>query len=184
MLKRVIVLIDGENLGIRLKEMLATGRVPQGGFVQDGFDFVWTPRITTWSYMDVRRVSYFTSVVGDDARVQSVAQTINGTEYVCGDGNYIGRARILPRIHKKLANSNKTKVVDTDITIDAMNALRDPQIDALFLISGDSDFLPIFREGQRTSKQMFLGALSSGLAPSLRSVADQFVDLDPIFFVP
>ena len=132
--------------------------------------------------MDLRRVNYYTSVVGDEPRVRDVSALINSTFFQCNDGEGRGQARLIPRVHKKPSNTKKTKVVDIDISIDVMNAIHDPQVDAIFLISGDGDFAPLVREAGRTSKQAFVGALSCGISPEIQNVADQFLDIDELLF--
>jgi uncharacterized LabA/DUF88 family protein len=184
LIKRVMAFIDGENLFARFQDMLGTGSSPMPDVIHAKDCFVWSPRLTLWTAMDLRRVNYYTSVVGDETRVREVAALINGTFYRCDDAEGRGHARLIPRVHKKPSSSKKTKVVDIDISIDVMNAIHDPQVDAIFLVSGDGDFAPLVREAGRTSKQVFVGAFSSGLAPEIQNIADQFQSLDGMFFKP
>jgi uncharacterized LabA/DUF88 family protein len=182
LIKRVMAFVDGENLIGRFQETQAAGRVPRPEVVHVKDCFVWSALVTKWTAMDLRRVNYYTSVVGDDGKVREVAARINSTFFDCDDAEGRGRARLIPRIHKKVSNSKKTKVVDIDIAIDVMNAVRDPQIDAIFLLSGDGDFAPLVKEAGRTSKQAFVAAFSSGISADIQHIADQFVNLDDLFF--
>lgn len=74
-------------------------------------------------------------------------------------------------------------MIDIDLTIDVMRAALGMPVDGIYLLSGDGDYLPLLREISRTtSKQVYLGAFSSGLQIDLRSSVEDFVDLDKLFF--
>lgn len=62
------------------------------------------------------------------------------------------------------SRSNSSKV-DIDITMDIMRAALTMPIDGILLLSGDGDYVRLLREITRTtSKQVYVGAFSSGLA--------------------
>jgi uncharacterized LabA/DUF88 family protein len=182
MLKKVIAFVDGENLVCRFQDMKAGGRVPKPEVIYDTDTFVWVPELTRWSNMDLIRVLYYTSAIGDSAKVAAIEGKIASTRFICSSKDYTGSAKVIPRVHKKLANSRKSKVVDIDIAIDVMRAVVEMPIDAIYLLSGDGDYLSLVREVTRSSKQVFLGAFSSGLAAELPKNVEQFIDLDPMFF--
>ena len=183
MLKKVIAFVDGENLVCRYQDMLDAGRIAQPDVVYIRDSFVWSPHVTRWTVMDLIRVSYYTSVVGDDQRVADVSRQISQTRFECSSADYVGTAQIIPRVHKKPGNSRKTKVVDVDITMDVMRAALEMPVDGIYLLSGDADYLPLVREVARTTaKQVYIAAFSSGLAKDLPSAAEQFIDLDQWFF--
>jgi len=185
MLKRVVALVDGENLVFRYQAMLSeAGQFAVPHTIHHRNVFVWHPHLTRWTDMDLRRVSYFTSLVGSDEQVELMEDEIGRTPYTASGNGFRGTATIVPRVYKRRQDGKKSRVVDIGITIDFMSALGDPQIDAIFLLSGDGDFLHLVKEARRTSKQVHVGAFSSGLDPSLRRSADQFVDLDRVFFSP
>jgi uncharacterized LabA/DUF88 family protein len=162
--------------------MVKDGYIPLNDVVHLQDSFVWAPTLTTWSAMDIIRATYYTSVVGDDEMVKRVTRTIGSTRFTCSASGYQGTAQIIPKIHKKPSKSNKTKVVDVDITIDVMRAALSTDVDGIFLVSGDGDYAQLVREVTRTSKQIYVGALSSGLSESLRVGVEAFVDLDSMFF--
>lgn len=184
MTKSVIAFADGENLVFRYEEMLRGGRVPRPeAVVHEPGVFVWSSLVSKWTGMDLVRVTYYTSVVGTDERVLAVKQKIAGTRFECHAGAFVGSGQLVPRVHKKLAASRKTKVVDVDITMDVMRATLDPSVAGIFLLTGDGDYAPLLSEiTRRTSKQVYLGAFSSGLSPDLATRVDDFVDLDKLFF--
>jgi uncharacterized LabA/DUF88 family protein len=186
MLKRVMGFADGENLVFRYQEMLQATRLPRTDLVVHEPDaFVWSSQVTLWTDMDLLRMTYYTSVVGDDQRVAHVEKRIADTHFSCRDSGagYTGSAQLIPRVHKKLAASRKTKVVDVDITMDVMRAAVEMPIDGIYLLTGDGDYIPLLREiTRRTSKQVYLGAFSSGLADQLRNSVENFIELDKMFF--
>lgn len=183
MLKKVIAFVDGENLVLRYQAMLQAGRVARPEVVHVPDCFVWSAGATKWTVMDLVRVSYYCSVVGDDQKVAEIVRRISETRFECSSAEYSGSAKLIPRVHKKPSNSPKTMVVDVDITTDLMRAALEMPVDGIYLLSGDADYLNLIREITRTTvKQVCLGAFSSGLGEGLRYAVEQFVDLDPLFF--
>ncbi len=193
--------VDGENLVLRYQEMLGSGRVPRTITVSYGplggtekrplvkhlpNCFVWSSLTFADGGADLLRINYFTSVVGDDQRVSEMAAEIARTPF-WWDAQSGGRSHLqmIPRVHKKSAQSKKTKVVDIDLTMDVLRAAMTMPIDIIILISGDGDYVPLIREVARsTSKQVYVAAFSSGLADGLRSCAENFTLLDHDFFEP
>jgi uncharacterized LabA/DUF88 family protein len=174
--------------------MLDAGRVPKtykvatssGGIITRNIGtyvpkcFVWSPHIFEGNVLDLVRINYYTSVVGDDAKVTQVTEAIARTTFSEYNPN-----KLIPRVHKKPAQSKKTKVVDVDITMDIFRAAQTMPIDAIVLLSGDGDYLPLIHDVVRsTSKQVYIAAFSYGLADRLRSCAEHFSFLDDDFFEP
>jgi hypothetical protein len=185
-----IVFIDGENLTLRYQAMLAEGRQPHPDVVHEPDVFVWRswfaeygiPGINT----DVLRIGYYTSVIGDDVRLLQVQEQMAICRYgVRGTGvqDFFGTCQVNPRIFKKPVRSNKSRLVDINITIDVMRHACGRDIDVIYLFSGDGDFLELVREASRNGQKVCVGAFSSGLERRMRSVGDSFIDLDEVFFV-
>lgn len=82
-LDSTLIFVDGENLAIRYKEMLNAGKVPRpdNKYIEDCF--VWNQRVLNDNTWNIKRVSYYTSVVGDDAHVRSVREFIAGVTFKC-----------------------------------------------------------------------------------------------------
>jgi uncharacterized LabA/DUF88 family protein len=183
--KKTVVFVDGENLVLRYQEMLASGHVPRKCVRHVPDCFVWSPKIFETTGIDLIRINYYTHVVGDDAKVADVVEHIADTPFSTTAGGEFSRTHLIPRVHKKPKQSQKTKVVDVDITMDIMRAALTMPIDVMILLSGDGDYVPLIREVARsTSKQVFVGAFSSGLADQLMSCAEDFFRLDEDFFEP
>jgi len=60
---------------------------------------------------------------------------------------------------------------------------HDADVGAIYLFSGDGDFVPLVREIMRAGKHVIVGALSSGLAPEMKRIPDRFIDLDQWLFL-
>jgi uncharacterized LabA/DUF88 family protein len=196
---KAIAFVDGENLVMRYQEMLANGRVVKsdnvalssGGHRSQPIVthvpdcFVWSPLIFGTTSIDLIRINYYTHVVGDAAKVAAVVKHIADTPFSRTAGGEFSRTHLIPRVHKKPSQSKKTKVVDVDITMDIMRAALTMPIDMIILLSGDGDYVPLIQEVARsTSKQVYVGAFSSGLADGLMSCAEDFFRLDEDFFEP
>ena len=182
---RTILFVDGENLVFRYQAMLAAGKIPSNKIVHIPDVFVWHPRMTEWCYMDLMRVYFYSSVVGDDQKLTAtktaIAKTMFKYDY---EEDHSGSAQIVPVIFKKQAKTHKTRQVDIQITIDMMRFAQNPSISLLYLVSGDGDYLPLIQETMRLGNEVYVASLSSGLSPDLRYSVDEFLDLDPIFFPP
>jgi len=56
-------------------------------------------------------------------------------------------------------------------------------IDVVYLVSGDGDYMPVLQEAVRMGKQVYVAAFSSGFNESLVTIADEFRSLDTIYFI-
>lgn len=180
---RTILFVDGENLVFRYQAMLAEGRSPSAKVQHIPDIFVWHPQLTETWYMDVLRVYFYGSVVGDDAKLAATKAAISDIPFTYEYAeDSTGSAQIVPVIFKKHAKAHKSRQVDIQITIDMMRFAQNPTVNMLYLISGDGDFLPLIDETMRLGNEVYVSALSSGLSPALRYSVDAFTDLDPMFF--
>lgn len=176
---RTMCYIDGENLVFRYQEMLQSGLKPNSGSLIHLPDvFVWHPHLRG-DEKNVIRVNYYTSAVGTDKRIDEVRDQIGKIlSTPAGHGR-----RVCSHVFKKPKASNKSKLVDISITIDALRDVYRDQVDVAFIFSGDGDYIPLIKEMMRNGKQVVVGALSSGLSPEMRRAGDQFIDLDRWFFL-
>jgi len=163
--------------------MLAAGKKPDSQVVHDPDVFVWHPHIIRECELrKVVRICYYTSVVGDELRVNEVRRALANIEYssIADDGGMYGQ--IVPAVFKKLARSQKTRNVDIQIVIDVMRYAFTDEIDRVYLVSGDGDYLPLLTEVMRRGKQVEVLALSSGLNDPVTYSVDRFHLLDGVFF--
>ena len=184
---RSILFVDGENLTMRYQDSLAEGRLPAEGVIHQKDVYVWHPKITRnqdFELIKVVRVCYYTSVVGDDPKVDAMRRELSSIRFdtIADDGGISGQ--IVPIVFKKLAKSQKTRNVDIQIVIDIMRFAFMDQIDRIYLASGDGDYMPLITEVMRRGKQLELLAFSSGLNDVLPCSVDSFFSLDSVFFAP
>ena len=177
---RFIVLVDGENLVFRAQDMVSAGKLlnPNAKHIPDVF--LWHQNIAQVANWHCVRVTYYTSAVGADNQIVDLEQRISQVTFPKGGE---GDSQICPRVFKKDSKSKKVKLVDISITIDALRHSYNNHVQAILLVTGDGDYLPLIEEVMRTGTQVWLGAVSSGLNPGLARSVDRFLDLDKLFFV-
>jgi uncharacterized LabA/DUF88 family protein len=168
-------------LVFRAQDMVSAGKLmnPNAKHIRDVF--LWHPNIAASPNWSCIRVNYYTSAVGAENHIVDLEQQISKVNFQMGGGNH---GQICPRVFKKDAKTKKVKLVDMSIAIDALRHSYNNHVEAIFLVTGDGDYLPLIQEVMRTGTQVWLGAVSDGLNASLPRSVDRFVDLDALFFVP
>ena len=78
-----LIFVDGENLAFRYKEMLAFGRVPRPDNVYIEDCFIWNQGIFDKNLWKIKRLAYYTSVIGDEDRVRKVREIISAITFTC-----------------------------------------------------------------------------------------------------
>jgi len=185
MLEETLIFIDGENLATRYQAMVKEGREPSPSNIVFGEYFVWNPLAIRQFMCNVRRVSYYTSVVGDDDRVKQAKRDISGVDFTCQlETNLSRTARIFPIVRKKDKKNKKEGICDVNITVDVMRACYRDHARSIWLFSGDGDFIQLFQEVAHSGKRIFASAFSSGLCDDIPSSVDRFHLLDDLFFPP
>lgn len=185
MAHRLIAFADGENLVLRYQDMIKKGSKPKAGVVHVPDILVWHPDITEANVTDITRVTYYQTCFGDDPKIEAAKQTIKDVRYTytMAYGSKVDTSGgLIPRVFKKESKSTKTKSVDINLTVDMLRYIPNPKFDVLLLLSGDGDYLPLVEEVCRSGKQVWVAAFSDGLNSSMKMAADEFIDLDPIFF--
>ena len=187
MTPKTMIFADGENLVMRYHEMVNHGKKPKKAVVHVQDSFVWSPDITTWSCFNIVRVSYYTSVIGDENKIQELRDYIANVWY---EFSYdpdtsvpVASAQIVPFVFKKDKKSRKTRNVDINIVIDTMRHSLSHDLEIIYILSGDGDYLPLIQEIMKHGKQVYLSAFTSGLHPRLKSSVDLFNPLDDFFFI-
>jgi len=168
--------------------MLDTGKIPRQDNVYIPDCFIWNQRILDQDIWDLKRISYYTSVVGDDERVKNVRREIAEVTYETdadhtGNEKLFGSGQIVPFVRKKSSRSRKESVCDIAIAVDVMRACYRDHAENIWIFSGDGDFVNLVEEAVHSGKRVYLSALSSGLAEELRYVVDEFISLDDALFL-
>lgn len=183
---KLIGFIDGENFVLRYQDMLSSGRQPKDDVTHIKNILVWHPDITKQMTADIVRLNFYQTAVGDSLKIGETKNKIRSVEYDFDpDGNLEKnewRGFLYPKVFKKDKTSSKTKSVDINLTIDMLRHSNDVKFDIILLISGDGDYLPLVDEVTKQGKQVWVAAFSKGLCEDLKYVADEFFDLDTIFF--
>lgn len=179
---KVMAFVDGENIVTRYESMVAMGYVPKSDVKHEKGLAVWHPTITDQYLMTVQRIAFYQTVVGDNEKLQEANELISGITYLYNEGQKRGGGRLLPRTFKKEKRSSKTKSVDINLTVDALRAARTGACEAIMILSGDGDYLPLIEEIMRHGVQVWVMAFSCGLNKALMHAPDDFFDLDAMFF--
>ncbi|MFQ6028863.1 MAG: NYN domain-containing protein [Dehalococcoidia bacterium] len=179
---RMMAFIDGENLVMRYQDMVKRGKAPKPHpemlHLQDVC--LWHPGSFKPQTHDVIRATYYTYVVGDDPKVAEVEDAIKQL----GFQSNLGTQRVFtlyPKVFKK-PRGCKAKGVDIQMTVDILTHTYQDNVDVIYLLSGDGDYIPLIEEVMRMGKQVYVAAFSSGLNSKLKTVADEFALLDEIYF--
>jgi uncharacterized LabA/DUF88 family protein len=183
-----LVFVDGENLTFRYKEMLAVGRIPRPDNVWIEDCFIWNQRVFNDHLWRIKRLSYYTSVIGDDVLVRNVREQIAATTFTCTtdrgmDGTSVHNGQVVPFVRKKSSRSRKESVCDIAIAVDVMRACYRDHADTVWIFSGDGDFVQLAQEVVHSGKTAYVSAFTSGLSSELRLVVDDFLPLDKYFFL-
>lgn len=113
--------IDGENIVTRYQSMIAEGAIPASGVVRHPDLLIWHPSVTGRFLVDIKRISYCQTAVGDHSRIDEIRGIISQASYKYSMGQNMGGAgRLIPRVFKKEGRSSKSKSVDINITVDMM----------------------------------------------------------------
>jgi uncharacterized LabA/DUF88 family protein len=189
--RKIMAFIDGENLVFRYQSMKDKGWNAQPGVFHETDTYVWSNSVPLPSDHSLIRANYYTSVIGDDAKIDSVCTAMKKMEIRGVHTRLLGLDRSLqygqhlyPLAFKKPSKSNKTKIVDIRMTVDILTNVYEGNVDSVCILSGDGDYEEVIREVMRRGKRVYIGAFSDGLSPKLKNLCDDFIDLDPFFFKP
>ena len=188
-LGRMMVFIDGENLVLRYQDMVSQGRIPWGNTAYLPDIYVFTPKSVEVGLNQVIRATYYTYAFGSEERIQEICEEIKGVQYCQyydpenSNASGLLDSSLYPCVFRKI-KGKKAKGVDIQLTVDILTNVYMDNIDTVYLISGDGDYKPVIEEVIRHGKNIYIAALSSGLNNSLKYIADNFIDLDRVYFKP
>jgi uncharacterized LabA/DUF88 family protein len=174
-----MVFIDGENYTIRGQEVAKQNNI----ILLDGRyycpnTFLWIPSSDAHknlNYSDHRlapcpiRSSYYTSVVGDDVKVEEVRKMLWDLKFN-------------PVVFKKGNKSKKTKGVDITLTKDLLINAFSNNYDVAVLFTADGDYVPVVEEIRRMGRIVVLAFFDGEwLNQKLKLSCDSFFDITPVF---
>lgn len=180
-LVRSVILVDGENLVFRFQQMVKDGYAPRPDIIYDPELIVWHSQMFAMWGVDNFRVNYFISVIGGNDVLDSARNAI-ARIHSTQTGNYYQGCQLTPCVYKKPKKSQKSRLVDINMTVEAMRMAYSDQVDVVCVISGDGDFIEVYNDIKRRGKQVCVAALSNGLNSRVPSSVDRFFDLDHVLF--
>ena len=180
---KTLVLVDGENLVLRFEALCKKGMKPISNIKHREGTYVWHSGIASKWFSNILRVSYYTTLVGDDPALDALCNELSKIWYHCHlPGIQSAKASISPRVFKKNKKSTKTKSVDINLTIDALRHAYNRDVGRIVICSGDGDYLPLVKEIMRNGVIVNIAAFSNGCHPAMKYVSDDFIELDRMFF--
>lgn len=180
--RRMMVFIDGENLVFNYQKLLKNGNIPKNSVKHLTDVYVWEKdSILKPGLHEIIRAHYYTYATGSDEKINEINNEIKELEYE-RPKNTILPNYLYPVIFKKEKKQAKSKGVDIQMTVDILMHVYYSNIDTVYLIAGDGDYLPIISETIRAGKQVYLAFFLMGLNKRLKERVDQFHQLDEVYF--
>ena len=173
--------IDGENLVFRYQSMIGKGYVAIRNVEHIPDILVWQYSVYAPGDYDVLRANYYTYATGDENKISCINEKLKQLTFLTEYSTTLPR-NLTPIVFKKPQKTAKAKGVDIQLTVDVLSYVQRDIVDAVFILTGDGDYEPLFREVQRCGKLIYHAAFSDGLSPTLRNLADQSYSLDTLFF--
>jgi uncharacterized LabA/DUF88 family protein len=177
-----MLFVDGENFTIRGQELARQSGIELSrGLYYEPDVFLWLPGIPARQSIIpnapvgiqpvATRAYYYTSVVGDDQRLDSIREALWAHGFH-------------PEVFKKQRQATRSKGVDIALAKDFLsNAFLD-NYDAAVLIAGDADYIPMVNEVKRLGKLVyviFFHGNGLGLNRQLQVASDVFFKIDDSF---
>lgn len=181
--RRWMLFVDGENLATE-GQKVATSRgvtLDAGPFYRPDV-FLWFKRIRPSNILDrggstvpvplqlhVDRAFYYTQAVGDDETLDKIRDELRALGFH-------------PEVFKRQKGRDKAKGMDISVARDILSHGFRNNYDAVVLVAGDGDYLPLVEEVMRLGKVVYLAFFpGAGLNQTLRRTCDHFIDLSPWF---
>jgi len=180
--RRMMVFIDGENLVFNYQKLLDEGYTQTDSVKHVKDVYVWEENsILNHGLHNIIRANYYTYATGSEERINDIKNEIKSLLYVKHRDSPLPN-NLHPIVFKKVKKEAQTKGVDIQMTVDILSQVYYDNVDTVYLIAGDGDYLPIISEIIRMGKQIYLSAFSHGLNPKLKYKVDQFNLLDNAYF--
>lgn len=180
--RRMMVFIDGENITFSYQRLLDKNHSPKNSVKHSENVYVWEENSIQFPGLhNIIRANYYTYATGSDENIKEINTEIKSLFYRKHTDSPLPNY-LYPVVFKKEKKEAQSKGVDIQMTVDILSNIYRDNIDTVYLIAGDGDYLPIIDEAIRMGKQVYLSAFSEGLNPKLEHKVDQFFLLDGIYF--
>jgi len=176
---RLMAFVDGENLVCRYQDAIEKeGVVPRDNITHERDVLVWNPSFTHLaSFHEILRVTYYTSMTGSYEQIAALRRKINGLQFNKHRSSFLPN-NLTPFVIKRHSDTRHSKGVDIQLCVDVLGQVYRKNVDAILLLTGDGDYIPLIEEVLRHGVQVFLSSFSRGLHPGLRDRVDAFIELD------
>lgn len=98
--------------------------------------------------------------------------------YVVNKGIRQGLFRKMEHHGIRVEAVSPSKSVDGRLIFGMLVGAQRNQYDVAILASGDKDYLRVMQEVKSLNKKAWVASFSSSIAPSLKTIADKYIDLD------
>ena len=169
---QTMIFVDGENLAIRYGQVLKERKLaPLKSIKWKPEVFVWTDSFTSACDHEARTVRkyYYTSVQGTDFDIHAVVDQLKLLQVE------------QPSVFK-MEKNRCSKQVDISLTTDMLHHAFRHNYETAVLVAGDADYIPLVNAVKAEGRRVLIWFLSNGLSPTLKRVADYFVNIDPYLF--
>jgi len=176
---RLMGFADGENLVCRYQNTLEKeGLVPRDDITHERDVLVWHPSFTHLaSFHEILRVTYYTSMAGSYEQIAALGRKINGLQFNKHRSSFLPNY-LTPFVVKRKSDTRHSKGIDIQLCVDVLGQVHRKNVDAILLLTGDGDYIPLIEEVLRLGVQVFLSSFSCGLHPGLRDKVDALYELD------
>ncbi|MCR9093495.1 MAG: NYN domain-containing protein [bacterium] len=184
MSKRTLILVDGENLvaGFERTRDADNFLQPRADVVHMPDQFVWHWKLGALDqFEDLLRVSYLTTIVGNEEKVNALRSLISMVPARIRKGA-ASPETLVPHVFVKPKRGGKNKSVDINLTVEALRHAYNRTADQIVIVSGDGDYLPVIQEVMRQGVTVWGAAFKDGLNPHIRPAVDAFIELELLFF--
>jgi uncharacterized LabA/DUF88 family protein len=164
---KAMMFVDGENLVLRYQDLVKDK--PSADHITHHINlFVWSSVLNAFlKHLNIIRRYYFTSVQGDDSKIEEVEALIRSSGFEA------------PRVFKKFKN-RPSKQVDIALATEMLTHGFRGNYDYALLVSGDKDFVPVVDSLASEGRRILLWYVSSGCSPALKRAADHCFDLSQV----
>lgn len=183
-LHRWMMFVDGENSAIQAKSFAnAENFALVEGPLYLPDVFVWIPGVGGRKGLDntnsevptelrpqAVRSFYYTTVAGDEARLNQVKQALHDLQFQS-------------EVFKKPSRERKTKAVDISLATDMLSHAFNDSFDTAMLVAGDGDYVPLVNQVKRAGKRVYVTFFPDGFGINKELVlaSDMYLNLGPFF---
>lgn len=144
-LGRMMAFVDGENIVARFQATVASGRIPYVRVRYRKDVYAWVEHAIDPALNVVLRATYYTYTTGSAEHAQEVATELQSLPFRQYDviGHQFAH-RLENSLHPRVFIKQKGRTgkgVDIQMTVDVLTNVYQDNLDTVFLVSGDGDYV-------------------------------------------